>query len=75
MELAASGPAPKSGTDYYEKDDTGKTIEVDGRAKIKRTWDLIQMTLSGSEHHAIRCNLDFFLRLRHQDRAQIHSGP
>lgn len=53
-------------TDYYARDDDGKQILIDGRAKVKETWDLAGLAIAGPEKKAVRANLDFFLRLRNQ---------
>ena len=54
-------------TDYYERDQEGRLVQVDGRAKVKDTWALINLALPGQDRAAaaVRANLDFFLRLRH----------
>lgn len=56
----------RDGVDYSEKDDKGRVIEIDGRARVKGTWELLSLALGGHEHRALRCNLDFFLGLRHR---------
>lgn len=55
-------------TDYYARDDDGKQVIIDGRAKVKETWDLAGLAMGGDsvEKKAVRANLDFFLRLRNQ---------
>lgn len=55
----------RDGVDYTDTSEDGDPIIIDGRAKTKRTWELINLALDGDENRAIRTNLDFFLRLRH----------
>ena len=55
----------RSGTDYYERDDEGRVVTVDGRPKVQDTWALARMALPDADRAAVRANLDFFLRLRH----------
>lgn len=55
----------QEGTDYYERDDLGKQLLIDGRPRVRDTWELVKLALPGHEKQAVRANLDFFLRLRH----------
>lgn len=55
----------RDGTDYYERDDKGKQVLVDGRPRVLDTWSLVQLALPEGHRSAVRSNLDFFLRLRH----------
>ena len=54
----------EKGVDYFERDDEGRQVLVDGRPKAKETWDLINMAFIGDERPGVKANLDFFLRLR-----------
>ena len=56
----------RSGIDYYERDESGAQVLIDGRAKVLATWDLVSLALADDEHRAVRANLDFFLRLRNE---------
>jgi hypothetical protein len=51
--------------DYYARDDEGRQVLIDGRAKVKETWELVHLVLTGPGRAAMRANLDFFLKLRH----------
>ena len=53
------------GVDYYDRDDAGEIISINGRSKIRGTWDLLGLALPDEEHRPLRCNIDFFLGLRH----------
>lgn len=55
----------RNGVDYYERDEEGRIIEVDGRAKVKGTWEILSLALAEPEYRPLRCNIDFFLGLRH----------
>lgn len=55
----------RDNVDYLERDDQGNPIEIDGRAKVKGSWELVTLALDSPEHRALRCNIDFFLKLRH----------
>lgn len=55
----------RDGIDYYERDDKGKQVLVDGRPRVQDTWSLVQLALPETHRSAVRSNLDFFLRLRH----------
>ena len=50
--------------DYYVRDDEGRQVLVDGRPKVKDTWELVNLALPGNTWAATRANLDFFLGLR-----------
>ncbi len=50
--------------DYYERGDDDRVIEIYGRGKVKETWALVALALSGTERQGMRANLDFFLGLR-----------
>lgn len=52
--------------DYYARGDDGKQVLIDGRARVKETWDLVGLAIGTVEKKAVRANLDFFLRLRNQ---------
>jgi len=52
--------------DYYERDDEGNQVPINGRPKVLETWELIGLALGGSGNRALRENLDFFLGLRNQ---------
>ena len=53
-------------TDYYERDEHGAQILIEGRAKVIDTWQLVERTLTDHEYRDVRANLDFFLKLRNQ---------
>ena len=53
-------------TDYYERDEHGAQILIEGRAKVIDTWQLVERTLTDDEYRDVRANLDFFLKLRNQ---------
>lgn len=53
-------------TDYYERDEAGRQILIDGRPKVRDTSKLIEEALPGAENSDVRANLDFFLGLRNQ---------
>lgn len=55
----------RKGVDYFERDEDGAQILVDGRPKVKETWEICCLAFERDEHQALRANLDFFLRLRH----------
>ncbi|MGI8753287.1 MAG: DUF3644 domain-containing protein [Acidimicrobiales bacterium] len=55
----------RDGVDYYVRDDAGRQVLIDGRGKVKETWELLQSALAGPDRAAMRANLDFFLKLRH----------
>ena len=52
--------------DYYERDEQGAQILMEGRAKVLGTWQLVQRALADNEYRDVRANLDFFLKLRNQ---------
>lgn len=52
--------------DYYERDDQGAQILIEGRAKVLDTWQLVERALADDEFRDVRANLDFFLKLRNQ---------
>ena len=52
--------------DYYERDQDGSQILINGRPKVLDTVKLIDLVLVGREYRPVRANLDFFLRLRNQ---------
>ena len=52
--------------DYYERDEEGAQILVDGRAKVLDTWQLVMRALADDQYRDVRANLDFFLKLRNQ---------
>lgn len=52
--------------DYFERSEDGEVVKIDGRPKVLDTWQLVILALPGKSGKAIRANLDFFLRLRHQ---------
>lgn len=54
----------RDGVDYYERDSNGRVIEINDRGMVKDTAQLINLALTGDRYRAMRCNLDFFLRLR-----------
>ena len=54
----------RDGIDYYERDLNGRVIEINDRGKVKDTAQLINLALADDKYRAVRCNLDFFLRLR-----------
>lgn len=56
----------RSSVDYYERDESGAQVLIDGRAKVLGTWELVELALSDDEYRAVRANLDFFLKLRNQ---------
>ena len=56
----------RSGVDYYERDESGAQVLIDGRAKVLGTWELVKLALVDDEYRAVRANLDFFLKLRNQ---------
>ena len=56
----------RSGIDYYERDESGAQVLIDGRAKVLATWELVKRALGDDAYREVRANLDFFLRLRNQ---------
>lgn len=56
----------RDGADYYERDDSGRQVKVDGRPRVLETWKLMALAIAGNEWQAVRCNVDFFLGLRNQ---------
>lgn len=52
----------REGTDYYARDESGRQVLVDGRPKVKETWELAALAIP--DRNAVAANLDFFLRLR-----------
>ena len=56
----------RDGVDYYERDDSGRQVKVEGRPRVLDTWKLMSLAIGGSDWHAVRCNVDFFLGLRNQ---------
>jgi hypothetical protein len=50
--------------DYYVRDDEGRQVLIDGRPKVKDTWELMNLAIPGPIWEATRANLDFFLGLR-----------
>ena len=52
--------------DYYARDGDGHQVVINGRPKVKETWELVQLALPEPERAAMRANLDFFLGLRHR---------
>ncbi|HJQ94231.1 MAG TPA: DUF3644 domain-containing protein [Acidimicrobiia bacterium] len=54
----------REGVDYFERRDDGTLVEIDGRAKVLDTYELMNRAIGGKVNAAIRCNLDFFLQLR-----------
>lgn len=52
--------------DYYERDEQGAQILIEGRAKVLDTWQLVERALPDDEYRDVRANLDFFLKLRNQ---------
>ena len=52
--------------DYYARDESGAQELIDGRAKVRSTWELVNLALGDDEHRPVRENLDFFLKLRNQ---------
>ncbi len=56
----------RGGVDYYQRDAEGGQVLVDGRPKVRDTRELAGLAIGGAEKKALRANLDFFLRLRHQ---------
>jgi hypothetical protein len=55
----------EKGVDYFVRNEEGRQVLVDGRPKVKETWELVNMAFDRGEHEALRANIDFFLRLRH----------
>jgi hypothetical protein len=55
----------REAVDYYERDEQGKQVLVDGRPRVRDTWSLVQLALPEPQRLAMRSNLDFFLKLRH----------
>lgn len=56
----------RDGIDYFERDESGEQVLIDGRAKVQGTWELVHLALGDDEHRAVRANIDFFLKLRNQ---------
>lgn len=56
----------RSRVDYYERDEQGNQILIEGRAKVLDTWQLVEQALADDEYRDVRANLDFFLKLRNQ---------
>ncbi|MFN3254412.1 MAG: DUF3644 domain-containing protein [Ilumatobacter sp.] len=56
----------RDGVDYYERDDSGRQVKVDGRPRVLDTWKLMSLAIGAPEWQAVRCNVDFFLGLRNQ---------
>ena len=56
----------RDGIDYFERDESGEQILIDGRAKVLGTSELVHLARGDDEHRAVRANLDFFLKLRNQ---------
>ena len=56
----------RDGIDYFERDESGEQVLIDGRAKVLGTWELVHLVLEDDEHRAVRANIDFFLKLRNQ---------
>ena len=56
----------RSRVDYYERDEKGTQILIEGRAKVLDTWQLVERALAADEDRDVRANLDFFLKLRNQ---------
>ena len=56
----------RSRVDYYERDEQGDQILIEGRAKVLDTWQLVEQALADDEYRDVRANLDFFLKLRNQ---------
>ncbi len=54
----------RDGVDYFVRDQ-GRQVNIDGRPKVKETWELVGLALSGDDRAAMRANIDFFLKLRH----------
>jgi hypothetical protein len=52
--------------DYYERDDDGRQVLVEGRPKVVDTGELAARALPGDPYRALRANLDFFLGLRNR---------
>ena len=50
---------------YLELEE-GEPLLVDGRPRVLDTWQLINLALDSPAQAAVRWNLDFFLKLRHQ---------
>jgi hypothetical protein len=54
----------RDGVDYYERDEKGKQLLVDGRPRVQDTGGLVLLALGEPSRSAVRSNLDFFLKLR-----------
>lgn len=54
----------RRGIDYFEYDDDGDLVLIDGRPKVRDTPWLVNQALEGTEKAAMRANIDFFLGLR-----------
>lgn len=54
----------RDGVDYYDREPSGRVIEINGRGKVKDTAVLIDLALAGDQYCSVRANLDFFLGLR-----------
>lgn len=50
--------------DYFEYDDKGDLVLIDGRPKVRDTPWLVRQALEGADKAAMRANIDFFLGLR-----------
>jgi len=50
--------------DYFEYDDAGEPVLIDGRPKVRDTPWLVAQALDGADRAAMRANIDFFLGLR-----------
>ncbi len=52
--------------DYYERDEDGNQVLIDGQPKMLGTRQLLDCALSGRDKRALRENLDFFIGLRNR---------